>query len=71
MKPQRSDFPASEQEFIRRQVVSQLLQARLRATCGLAQTATPLLLATPTGDRPPLQPLPETGDRSVIEPSQT
>ncbi|WP_460193620.1 hypothetical protein [Thermosynechococcus sp. FA-CM-4201] len=70
MELQRSVPPAIEQEFIRRQVVSQLLQARLRATCGLTQTSTPLPLATPTGDRPPLWPLQEPRKTSVIEASQ-
>ncbi len=70
MELQRSVPPAIEQEFIRRQVVSQLLQARLRATCGLTQTSTPLPLATPTGDRPPLWPLQEPREISEIEPSQ-
>ncbi|BCX11561.1 MAG: hypothetical protein KatS3mg067_0499 [Thermosynechococcus sp.] len=35
MELPRSVSPAIEQAFIRRQVVSQLLQARLRATCGI------------------------------------
>ncbi|WJI25101.1 hypothetical protein MZ909_05315 [Thermosynechococcus sp. B0] len=70
MELQRSVPPAIEQEFIRRQVVSQLLQARLRATCGLTQTPTPLPLATSTGDRPPLRPLQEPRNTSVIEASQ-
>ncbi|MFN3679670.1 MAG: hypothetical protein ACK4K5_00895 [Thermosynechococcus sp.] len=71
MELQRSVPPAIEQEFIQRQVVSQLLQARLRATSGLTQTSTPLPLATPTGDRPPLRPLPETRETTVMEPSQS
>ncbi|URR34370.1 hypothetical protein NBE99_06840 [Thermosynechococcus sp. HN-54] len=71
MELQRSVPPAIEQEFIRRQVVSQLLQARLRATCGLTQTSTPLPLATPAGDRPPLWPLKQPEDANVMEPVQS
>ncbi|HIK23084.1 MAG TPA: hypothetical protein IGQ16_05355 [Thermosynechococcus sp. M3746_W2019_013] len=70
MELQRSVPPAIEQAFIQRQVVSQLLQARLRATCGLTQTSTPFPQATPTGDRPPLWPLQEGRKTRVIEASQ-
>ncbi|MFN4279202.1 hypothetical protein [Thermosynechococcus sp.] len=70
MELQRSVPPAIEQEFIQRQVVSQLLQARLRATSGLMQTLTSLPVATPTGDRPPLWVPQEPRDTSVIEASQ-
>ncbi|BAY52620.1 hypothetical protein NIES2134_123080 [Thermostichus vulcanus NIES-2134] len=70
MELQPSVAPAIGQEFIRRQVVSQLLQARLRTTCGLTQTSTPLPQVIPTGDRPPQRPLREPGNTPVIEASQ-